>query len=83
MTAAELFLILRAGERSRTERQNDKLFGDRLLAFNIAALTLTAVNAPERFPESPDRAFPNRAHDWRDAKAEMLRIAEKFKEKGR
>lgn len=65
------------------ERQSDRLFGDRLLAFNIAALTLTAVNAPERFPESPDRAFPNRAHGWREAKAEMIRIAEKFKEKGR
>lgn len=74
MTAAELFLILRAGERS----QEDALFGDRLLAFNIAALTLTAVNAPERFPESPDKAFPSRARDWREAKAEMLGIAEKF-----
>lgn len=82
MTAAELFLILRAGERSRRERQEDALFGDRLLAFNIAALTLTAVNAPERFPESPDKAFPSRARDWREAKAEMLGIAEKFQKKG-
>lgn len=64
------------------ERQSDALFGDRLLAFNTAALTLTAVNAPERFPESPDKAFPNRACDWREAKAEMIRIAEKFKEGG-
>lgn len=81
MTAAELFLILRAGERSRRERQEDALLGDRLLAFNIAALTLTAVNAPERFPESPDKAFPSRARDWREAKAEMLGISEKFSEK--
>lgn len=77
MTAAELFLILRAGEYSRVERQ----FGDRLLAFNTAALTLTAVNAPERFPESPDKAFPNRAHDWREAKAEMIRISENFQKR--
>lgn len=82
MTAAELFLILRAGERSRRERQEDALFGDRLLAFNIAALTLTAVNAPERFPESPDKAFPSRARDWREAKAEMLGISKNFQKKG-
>lgn len=81
MTAAELFLLLRAGERSRAEQQSDALLGDRLLAFNTAALMLTAVNAPERFPENPDKAFPNRAHDWREAKAEMLRISEKFSRK--
>ena len=82
MTAAELYLILRAGECSRMERQSDAYCRDRLLAINIAALTLTAVNAPERFPETPDEAFPNRAHDWREAKAEMIRISEKFKEGG-
>lgn len=82
MTAAELFQLLRAGERLRRERQSDALFADRLLAFNTAALIRTAVNAPERFPQSPDRAFPNRPHSWREAKAEMLGLSEKFSGKG-
>lgn len=80
MTAEELFSVARAGERLRCERQRDTLFTDRLLAFNTAALTRTAVNAPERFPESPESAFPNRARGWREAKAEMGRLAEKFRE---
>lgn len=83
MTAAELFQLARAGERLRRERQSDALSADRLLAFNTAALTLTAVNAPERFPESPEKSFSSRPRGWREAKAEMLRIAEKFSEKGR
>lgn len=75
LTAAELFELSAAGERLRAEKLSDRLRANELLAFNTAALALTAFHAPERFPESPSEAFPNRPRGWKEAKAEMLRIA--------
>lgn len=78
LTAAELFELSAAGERLRAERLSDLLRVNEFLAFNTAALTGTAVGAPSRFPETPDEAFPKRPRGWREAKAEMIRIAGEF-----
>ncbi|MCM1333567.1 MAG: hypothetical protein NC084_13650 [Bacteroides sp.] len=70
LTAAELYELAAAGERLRARRVSDLLRANELLAFNTAALVRAG-----KFPETPEEAFPKRAYDWREAKAEMERIA--------
>ncbi len=50
----ELIDVRAAEERKRLE---DSYRRNELLAFNIAALCRTAVNAPMQFPKTPNEAF--------------------------
>lgn len=48
------------------------------MAWNAAYLTGLAVNAPKRFPRTPQSYFPflrEDGNDWRAGKAQMARIA--------
>ncbi|MBQ9383549.1 MAG: hypothetical protein IJT87_04880 [Ruminiclostridium sp.] len=75
MTAYELDDIIRAGRR----RQRDDAASLETLAFNIGALVLTAVNAPRRFPKTPEEAFGGKRSVSPDGgKADMLLIAEQI-----
>ena len=53
MTAYEISDVIAAGKQREIRRARE----NELLAFNIAALVLTAFNAPMMFPSDPDSAF--------------------------
>ncbi len=53
MTACEISDAIQAGK----QRELLALRRNELLAFNTAALVLTAFNAPQIFPSDPDIAF--------------------------
>ena len=75
MTAYELEDVIRAG------RRRDREYARTLetLAFNIGALVLTAVNAPGRFPKTPDAAFSREIKSPADGgKADMAAIAQQI-----
>lgn len=83
LTAYETEELIAAGRKrdAAAVRENE------LLAYNIGALVLTAVNAPQKFPRSPDAAFGRRPAPPPDGgKSDFLRIAgqlnRRFAERG-
>ena len=75
MTAFEFDSVIAAGRRKRQEEARAL----ETLAFNIGALVLTAVNAPGRFPKTPDEAFGRKRGSSPDGgKADMMLIAEQI-----
>lgn len=57
MTPMEMWELLEARAAEKRECLEDLYRRNELLAFNIAALCRTAVNAPMQFPKSPKEAF--------------------------
>ncbi len=76
MTAYELDDFIMAGRRRDCKNARSL----ELLAFNIGALVLAAVNAPGKFPRSPDEAFGREKRGERadGGKADMMAIAEQI-----
>ena len=75
MTAYELDEVISAGRKrdAAMARENE------LLAYNIGALVLTAVNAPSKYPRSVDAAFGRRPAQAADGgKAGFMLIAEQL-----
>lgn len=75
MTAAELAELCGCAEEAGSRRLSELYHANEYLAFNTAALCLAAFNAPQRFPKTPQEAFPKKRGDWREAKNEMENIA--------
>ncbi len=72
LTAYETEELIAAGDR----RGNAAARESEMLAYNIGALVLTAVNAPSRYPKSPEAAFGKGSEPAEDGgKAAFMRIA--------
>lgn len=83
LTAYETEEIIAAGEKRRAAEARSS----EMLAYNIGILVLAAVNAPARYPKSPEEAFGRRPAPAPDGgKADFMRIAERlnrrFEKKG-
>ncbi len=78
LTAWELYELAAANDEKNAElyRANE------YLAFNTAALCISSFNAPDCFPATPLEAFP-KPRSWREAKAEMMKISDNFKNVGK
>gem|GEM_PF-1549594 len=75
LTAYETEEIIKAGRKREAAgiRENE------LLAYNTGALVLTAVNAPAKYPKSPDAAFGRRPAPAADGgKSGFMSIAKQF-----
>ncbi len=84
MTAGELYDWIRAKKSAYNKRLADLYKANEILAFNIGALVLTAVNAPSKFPKSPEEAFVFRGkRDWKAEKADFSIIAQRHNERYR
>lgn len=82
MTAGEIYERIRAGKSTYEKSLADLYKANEILAFNIGALVLTAVNAPSKFPKSPEDAFISRGkRDWRAEKADFSIIAQRHNER--
>ena len=74
LTPAEIHDVI----TSAVNRQKEELRRAAVMAWNTAYLTGLAVNAPKRFPRTPQSHFTflrEEANDWRVHKARMARIA--------
>ena len=74
LTPAEIHDVI----TSAVNRQAEELRRAAVMAWNTAYLTGLAVNAPKRFPQTPQKHFAflrEGADDWRAHKAQMARIA--------
>ncbi len=74
MTAYELDDLIEAGKRRAADAVREK----ELLAFNIGALVLTAFNAPQRFPVTPDDAFGRKRVRADGGRADFMEIAKQL-----
>ena len=75
MTATELEETIAAGRKRDAERARE----NELLAYNIGALVLTAVNAPSKYPGTVNAAFGRRPPSAPDGgKASFMHIAEQL-----
>lgn len=82
MTAGEIDDWVRARKSAYEKGLADLYKANEILAFNIGALVLTAVNAPSKFPKSPEEAFISRGkRDWKAEKADFRVIAQRHNEK--
>lgn len=81
MTAAELAELCGSVEEAQTRLLSELYRANEYLAFNTAALCLAAFNAPQRFPKTPQEAFPQKRGDWHEAKNEMKNIARQLANK--
>ena len=82
MTAGEIYERIRAGKSTYEKSLADLYKANEILAFNIGALVLTAVNAPSKFPKSPEDAFIYQGkRDWRAEKADFSIIAQRYNER--
>lgn len=80
MTVSEITDMIEAKRRAYNNRLADLYKANEILAFNIGALVLTAVNLPTRFPKSPDTAFTQRSgkRDWKAEKSDFREIAKQL-----
>lgn len=83
MTAAELAELCSCAREADSRRLSELYRANEYLAFNTAALCLAAFNAPQRFPKTPQEAFPKKQGGWREAKNEMENIARQLNKKER
>lgn len=79
-TADELCRIADAGRRRLREMHERRVRENELLAFNIGALVLTAFNAPQRFPQDPDRAFGHKTRSMHNdgGKSAFMAVADRI-----
>lgn len=80
MTVSEIVDLLNAKRTAYNNRLADLYKANEILAFNIGALVLTAVNLPGKFPKSPEAAFTQRngKRDWRAEKSDFYEIAKQL-----
>ena len=80
MTVSETGDLIKAKRTAYNNRLADLYKANEILAFNIGALVLTAVNLPGKFPKSPEAAFTLRSgkRDWRAEKSDFREIAKQL-----
>ena len=80
MTVSEITDMIEAKRKAYNNRLADLYKANEILAFNIGALVLTAVNLPTRFPKSPETAFTKRSgrRDWQAEKSDFKEIAKQL-----
>lgn len=82
MTAGEIADWVKARKSAYEKGLADLYKANEILAFNIGALVLTAVNAPSKFPKSPEEAFiSHEKRDWKAEKADFSIIAQRHNER--
>lgn len=80
MTVSEITDMINAKRTAYNNRFADLYKANEILAFNIGALVLTAVNLPTKFPKSPENAFINKRgkRDWQAEKSDFREIAKQL-----
>ena len=79
LTPAEIHHVIISSAKRREEEMRSRA----AMAWHTAYLTGLAVNAPNKFPRSPDKYFTflSGKNDWRAHKARMAEFAERHNRK--
>ena len=80
MTVSEIADLIEAKRTAYNNRLADLYKANEILAFNIGALVLRAVNLPTKFPKSPEAAFTQKKgrRDWQAEKSDFKEIAKQL-----